>query len=81
MDNYIYPLFKYIVNGVNMTQMRPFGKMKDMPLSIEPYLSYLQERLKDESKGQVRKYIRRKIKLLQGDPKKSVKPFLFHSTH
>ena len=65
-----------------MTQhMRPFGKFKDKPLSIEPYLSYLQERLHDESKGYVRKYIRRKIKLLQGDPKKSVKPFLFYSTH
>jgi hypothetical protein len=65
-----------------MTQhMRPFGKFKDKPLSIEPYLSYLQERLHDESRGHVRKYIRGKIKLLQAVPEKSVKPFLFHSTH
>ena len=66
-----------------MTQhMRPFGKFVDRPLSIEPYLSYLQERLHDESKGTVRKYIRAKIKLLQGPPApKPAKPFLFHSTH
>ena len=66
-----------------MTQhMRPFGKFKDRPLSIEPYLSYLQERLHDESKGTVRKYIRVKIKLLQGPPSpKPTKPFLFHSTY
>ena len=65
-----------------MTQhMRPFGKFKDKPLSMEPYLSYLRERLHDENKGCVRKHIRAKLKLLQGDPKKSVKPFLFHSTH
>ena len=63
-----------------MTQMRPFGKMKDTPLSIDVYLSYLQERLKDESKGHVRKYIRKKLKLLGSTPKPA-KPFLFYSTH
>jgi hypothetical protein len=57
--------------------MRPFGKFKDKPLSIEPYLSCLQERLHDESKGHVRKYIRKKLKLLQGpESEKSIKPFL-----
>ncbi|MCK9591389.1 MAG: hypothetical protein M0Q91_05200 [Methanoregula sp.] len=60
-----------------MTQhMRPFGKFVDRPLSIEPYLSYLQERLHDESNGSVRKYIRRKLKLLQGSTPKPAKPFL-----
>jgi hypothetical protein len=60
-----------------MTQhMRPFGKFKDKPLSIEPYLSYLQERLHDENKGCVRKHIRAKLKLLQGSIPKPAKPFL-----
>ena len=61
-----------------MTQhMRSSGKLKDKPLSMEPYLSYLQERLHDESKGTVRKYIRAKIKLLQEPPNpKPAKPFL-----
>ena len=60
------------------SKMQTFGKMPTKPLSIEPYLAYLQERLHDESKGSVRKYIRRKLRLLQG-PKKPTPAFLFHS--
>jgi hypothetical protein len=43
-------------------KMQRIGTIR--PLGIEPYLSYLRSRLRDETKGHVRKYIRSKIKRL-----------------
>jgi hypothetical protein len=57
-------------------KMRKPGRI-DKPLTMEPYLSVLRERLADESKGHVRKYLRAKIRMLtaENQPRKK------HSTH
>ena len=45
-------------------RIRKPGKLGNKPLGIEVYTDYLAERLKDENKGVVRKYIRAKIRML-----------------
>jgi hypothetical protein len=59
---------------IMIQKMQRIGTIR--PLNIEPYLSYLRERLQDESKGHVRKYIRSKIKRLGQAGPKPKPPFL-----
>ena len=49
-------------------RIRKPGKIGNKPLGIEVYTDYLAERLKDENKGVVRKYIRAKIRMLSNKP-------------
>jgi hypothetical protein len=46
-------------------------KMSNKPLSLSIYLDYLKERLADENKGHLRKYIRSKLKRLTVTKEKS----------
>lgn len=50
------------------TKMQKIGNIS-RPLSLAPYLSYLRERLADEDKGVVRKYIRAKLRHVTGKKK------------
>jgi hypothetical protein len=56
-------------------RIRKPGRMPTKPLDVAPYVDYLTERLKDENKGHLRKFIRAKIRMLnRDDPKYGSRP-------
>ena len=61
-------------------KMRKIGRLGSKKLSMEPYLEIMREKVTGEKNASIRKYIRRKIKMLTGDspskaPVKSPTPF------